>query len=660
MLAAASASPLAAHAVQTTVKEQAIPLEDLSTPDFTAIVKPPLDDREYVSYTLGNGLRVLLCSDPSSSSSEAAAAMDVHVGSMSDPDDVPGIAHFNEHMLFLGTKRYPKEDSFESFLATNGGISNAYTDNTDTVYFFTFGAADADNKLAECLNRFGSFFTEPLFTESATGRELNAIESENAKNLQSDIFRTFQIAKSRANPNHPFQKFSTGNKKTLLDMPQEKGLDLRQELINFYNSYYSANQMTLAIVAPQSIDTLKGMVKEAFSDIPNRNVEKPESAWAGVPPFGSANSIIPSFEHVVEIVPVSDLRQVQVTWPLVYQTDDDRYASLLIKPSQYVAHLLGHEGPRSLLSYLKRKGWANSLTAATNEELTDFEIFEVIVGLTTQGLAAVDSVVEAIYSYISLLRDRTIPDYVFKEVLQLAELQWRFLTKGNIGPYATSIATAMQKFPPALYVAGPRRLAMDEVANDPQISSLPRSSFPSPQQLDRTRSQVEKFVSAMMVENAMVTILSKTFEGRTDRKERWYGTDYNVRPIPDSILNRWKNCEQPKKLNMNFPKPNPFIPSEAGLRVKYMPAVTADKMRRKSFEERMIPITPPRIIRDDGPDGRWTVYFKQDDRFGKPKGFVVFQILTKGVFSSPMSAALADLYEICVADRLDEYAYDGT
>jgi insulysin len=74
------------------------------------IMKPPLDDRDYVTYVLGNGLRVLLCSDPSSN--EAAAAMDVHVGACSDPDDVPGLAHFCEHMLFLGTEKYPVEDSF--------------------------------------------------------------------------------------------------------------------------------------------------------------------------------------------------------------------------------------------------------------------------------------------------------------------------------------------------------------------------------------------------------------------------------------------------------------------------------------------------------------------------------------------------------------------
>ena len=78
-------------------------------------------------------------------------------------------------MLFLGTEKYPQEDSFESFLSSNGGASNAYTASQDTVYYFEM-TADKDQRLVEGLDRFGSFFTSPLFTDSATGRELNAIE----------------------------------------------------------------------------------------------------------------------------------------------------------------------------------------------------------------------------------------------------------------------------------------------------------------------------------------------------------------------------------------------------------------------------------------------------------------------------------------------------
>lgn len=216
----------------------------------------------------------------------------------------------------------------------------------------------------------------------------------------------------------------------------------------------------------------------------------------------------------------------------------------------------------------------------------------------------------------------------------------------------------MQSYPPALYIAGPRRLALDEFAVDPQLSSLPRRSFPTAQQLQRTRDHVKYYSSFLNVNNGIVTILSKTFQGQTDTKEQWYGTEYRARPIPHTTLNMWRNCEPSRSLKIDFPFPNQFIPSEAGLRVKYIP--DGSEKIRKNFEQRMVPPEPPRIIRDDGSEGRWTVYFKEDRTFGKPKGFVIFEILTSELFSSPKNAALANLYEICVTDRLREYTYDGT
>jgi len=102
----------------------------------TEVLKRALDERDYKALTLDNGMRVLLVSDPKSSRS--AAALDVHVGYFSDPTNLPGLAHFCEHMSFLGTKKYPEEEEFSSFLSSNGGSSNAYTDAEDTVYVRPF------------------------------------------------------------------------------------------------------------------------------------------------------------------------------------------------------------------------------------------------------------------------------------------------------------------------------------------------------------------------------------------------------------------------------------------------------------------------------------------------------------------------------------------
>lgn len=83
------------------------------------------DEREYRYLQLPNGLRVTVISDPTTDKS--AAAVSVEVGSFADPEELPGLAHFLEHLLFLGSVPYPGENQYSEFLAEHGGYSNAYT-----------------------------------------------------------------------------------------------------------------------------------------------------------------------------------------------------------------------------------------------------------------------------------------------------------------------------------------------------------------------------------------------------------------------------------------------------------------------------------------------------------------------------------------------------
>lgn len=152
--------------------------------------------------------------------------------------------------------------------------------------------------------------------------------------------------------------------------------------------------------------------------------------------------------------------------------------------------------------------------------------------------------------------------------------------------------------------------------------------------------------------------LLQSFQGKTNKKEKWYGTDFSVESVSGSTMERWEQPPSPASIGLDFPRPNKFIPSEMGLEVKYPPA-SIDRFRKRSFEEKIAPLPPPEIIRDDGSEGRWTVYYKADNRFGQPKAFVIFQLLTKEVSSSAKKAALANLYEFAVSDKLTEYAYDA-
>lgn len=68
-----------------------------------SLEKPALDDRTYRVIQLPNRLEALLAHDPNTD--KASASVNVNVGSFSDADDMPGMAHAVEHLLFMGTKK---------------------------------------------------------------------------------------------------------------------------------------------------------------------------------------------------------------------------------------------------------------------------------------------------------------------------------------------------------------------------------------------------------------------------------------------------------------------------------------------------------------------------------------------------------------------------
>ena len=101
-----------------------------AVPELPPRVVAPTDSAVFRRFTLDNGLRVLLVSDPKFNKSGAALA--VNTGQIDDPADREGLAHFLEHMLFLGTEKYPEVADYGNFIKSNGGYNNAYTTSDHT------------------------------------------------------------------------------------------------------------------------------------------------------------------------------------------------------------------------------------------------------------------------------------------------------------------------------------------------------------------------------------------------------------------------------------------------------------------------------------------------------------------------------------------------
>lgn len=561
---------------------------------FTEIPKSPRDDRQYRGLQLKNEMKVLVISDPSTDKS--AAAMDVHIGNLSDPDDFPGLAHFCEHMLFLGTEKYPSENSFTQFLSENGGSSNAFTGGEHTNFFFDI----KHECLNEALDRFAQFFLCPLFNSDATDREVNAVESEHLKNILNDSWRLNQLDKSTVDPSHPFSRFGTGNKLTLDTRPKEKGLSIRDELLKFHSSFYSANIMALVVLGRESLDDLTNLTIKLFSDAEDKCIVIPEFP---VHPYGDKQ-----LQVEFKVVPVKDIKHLNISFPI--PDVSQHYES---KPCHYISHLLGHEGKGSLLSELKTRGWVNELMAGGLGGGKGFMFFICNMELTTEGQEHIYDVVTCVFQYLEMLRSEEPQEWVFKECQALSEVKYRFKDKENPRSYVCSTARCLHDF------------GIEDVI---QGQFLIRHFRPD---------LIKMILSHLVPSKVRITVISKAFEGKTDLQEEWYGTEYSVSKISPKFIEEWNNVSLNPSLQL--PVENEFIPTDFTIRGR---------------PEDSSPI--PSLIKD-GP--LLKAWFKQDDTFNLPKACMLFEITSPLAYVDPGHCNMARLFVELLKDSLNEYAYNA-
>ncbi|KAH7377163.1 Metalloenzyme, LuxS/M16 peptidase-like protein [Plectosphaerella cucumerina] len=327
---------------------------------------------------------VLLVHDPDID--KASAALDCYVGSFSDEDDMPGMAHAVEHLLFMGTKKYP--------VSARPANDEEPTDENPSA-------------LKGALDRFAQFFIELLFLASAVDRELHVVDSENRKNLQDDAWRMRQLEKSLSNPNHPYCHFSTGNFEVLKTQPESRGIDVLDRLMEFYAKHYSANRMKLVIMGREPLGVLENWARDFFSAVPDKNLA--QNRWEDEELFRKSDLGVQIFAK-----PIMDFRQLLLCFPFL----DEEYL-FESQPSRYISHLIGHTGPGSI----KSKGWANGLRASARPVCPGTIIFQ----------------------YISMLRETPPPKWIFDEQKGMSDIDFKFKQKTPASTFTSEISSVMQK-----------------------------------------------------------------------------------------------------------------------------------------------------------------------------------------------------------------------
>jgi insulysin len=559
----------------------------LSSASFESIRKSDVDKCEYRLITLPNQMQVLLIHE--AGLDKSSAAVDVHVGSFHDPSDISGVAHFLEHLLFMGTAKYPKENDYMEFLAAHGGQSNAFTDDEHTNYFFEVSA----DHFEAALDRFAQFFVAPLFNEDGTMREMQAVDSEHKKNVKDDMWRIHQLERTLSDPEHPYSHFGTGSSETL----NKPGI--REVIVNFYKQHYSANIMKAVIYGRESLDQLSEWANSMFSAVPNHSYNV--SQWPANP-----------WTHIQKMVHIKTVKEMQTLY-LGWQTGD-MHTYNRAKPDVYLSHLIGHEGPGSLFSFLKKKNLVLGLSAGFDENFHGFSFFQITFELTPQGLKGVDDIIEATFQYLAMLRHVGPQEWIQKECKGINEITFRFKDKAqSSSSYAYKLAGQMQEYPPERILSGP--LLIEDW--DPELINV--------------------IIKLLSPDNFRAMLASSKFKtDATWTKEQWYGTVYKIEDIKPELIEKCKSFTGLCNPELDLPKPNEFIPEK----LDYIGKIVAEPQQH--------PVKLSELL-----------YFKQDDQFGMPKSAYFILFRTPLLFESALSSVMASLYIDAVKYALSELTYDA-
>ena len=479
------------------------------------VVKSENDSRQYEHFSLPNGLDVLVISDPLAD--KAAAALDVNIGSGSNPPGREGLAHFLEHLLFLGTERYPQPGEYKDFINAHGGSDNAYTSFDHTNYFFNIDSA----YLEPALDRFAQFFVAPLFNEEYVGRERQVVHSEYTSSLRSDGRRVHEAQRQAFNPRHPRSRFSVGTAVTLAD---RDGASIRDELIAFYRKHYSAGLMKLVVLGREPPAVLKHWVERRFSAVPATGVSR---LITDEPLFEPGR--LPAR---VNAIPVRDTRRISFLFPI-----DEVSGHFRTKPIRLLGDLIGHEGKGSLLSALKSRGWAQALSAGGGIDDPRQATFEVDIALTEEGVAHAADIGELLFATIALVREEGVVAWRYAELAKLAGLDFRFAETVDPGRYTRWLANALHEYPPADVLRG---FSLME-SFQPELTS--------------------QYLSRLNPDNVLVTVVAKDLPTR-DRSP-FYQTEYQIDSLPAKWHQRWSSPGTYAELQL--PPVNDFIPQNLSM-----------------------------------------------------------------------------------------------
>ena len=446
-------------------------------------------------------------------------------------------------------------------------------------------------------------FISPLFNEDVMNGEIEIIEAEFQSAKDQDDRRFLQLEKSLSNPEHPYSIFTTGNKKSLGEIPHKLGLNIREETEKFFKSHYSANLMKLVILGREPIEELQGFTEQFFGRIPNRNVT-----------VNTTNVNIWENRHFAAnyfVEPLLNIHMLVISFPIPAKASMGN-----TKAGVYLCHLLGHEGDGSLLAFLKQGGLATDLRADIHGISKDIEFFKIEVALTLHGVMQYENVIKALFRYIQLIKHEGPKEWIWQECQRIQNAVFKYGKKASAHNTVLMAAKNMlADIPSSWILSGP----------------LVWREF--------NASRINECMQYLQPDNFRFYLASKDIGNMYDLSEEYFGTKYKFANLSEQFLHSLKSMSMDNDTQgLHLPRPNKFIPSSFDVNPS-----TESSLRQG-----------PQIIKNSSLVRLW---HKKDNKFLLPCVDSYFEISSPAVAASLDSFVKAAIFVELVADNLAEVSY---
>lgn len=329
----------------------------------------------YVRTTLPNGLRLVTA--PISHVRSVSIAFFFGVGSRYEPDDIAGVSHFIEHMVFKGSKRYPSAQIISETIEGVGGLLNASTDRETTVYT----ARIASRYFDQAMDMLADMVRQPVFALDEVARERKVISEEIGMYMDDPGSWVGVLANELFWLHTPLGREIAGTRETVQHM--------RAPAIRDYHArHYLPNNLVISVAG----DVTPELVEETATRLLGDWKSQPAPVWTPCPPAADAPRVRLDYRETEQ----TNFDMLMMGLPYA---DNDRYALSLLNT------ILGDSmSSRLFLEVRERQGLAYDVGSAP-VQYHDTGAFSITAGVAPEQTEAA---LTAILREVARIRDELV------------------------------------------------------------------------------------------------------------------------------------------------------------------------------------------------------------------------------------------------------------